>query len=87
MAQCVAIVVDSVTGSQVVTLDPSTPINSCSWVLFDSADYATLTGINQLFATYLQFDPELFGYLVGICLVLFISSFGVGKVLGAFRKV
>ena len=87
MAQCVQLVIDSVTGQQLVALDASTPLGSCAWVLFDSTDYTTLTGINQLFATYLQFDPELFGFLVGTCLVTFITMFGIGKVLGAFRKV
>jgi len=87
MASCVAIAVDSVTGAQYVTLDTITPLGSCSWVLFAQSDYTTFSGLGQLLATYLQFDPELFGYLVGSCLVTFITMFGVGKVLGAFRKV
>jgi len=83
MAQCVA-VVDNL-GVQLLAIDPATPIESCSYVLFNAADYTTLSGFNQLAADYFRFDPEMFSYLVGINIVLFITGYGIGKVLKYLR--
>jgi hypothetical protein len=79
MAQCVAVVQNL--GVQLLAIDPTTPIESCSYVLFNAADYTTLSGFNQLAFDYFRFDPELFAYIVGANLVLSITGYEIGKVL------
>ncbi len=85
MAQCVGVVVSN--GTQFLAVDTATPLDMCNLILFNQADYTTLSGFNQLAADYFRFDGVTFSYLLGIHLVLFVSSFGIGKVLNIMRKV
>ena len=85
MAQCAGLV--DLNGSQVLAIDTATPLDVCNLILFNQADYTTLSGFNQLAADYFRFDGVLFSYLLGSHLVLFVTAFGIGKVLNLMRKV
>lgn len=81
MAVCIAVQPDNA-----LHLDTVTPLSSCQYVLVESTEYTTLTGLNALFAEYFQFDAALFELILTAYLLSFISGHVLGRVVSGLRK-
>lgn len=81
MAACVSVGADNV-----LALSPSTPIDSCTYVLVESTEYATIHGLNTLFEQYFAFDPVLMSIIVVGSLTTFATGHTLGRMMQAWRK-
>lgn len=81
MAACVAVGIDNV-----LSLDTVTPVSECAFVLVQSSEYTTISGLNALFAEYFQFDNDLFTLIITAYLLSFISGHILGRVISGLRK-
>lgn len=83
MAACVA--VDPATNALI--LDTSTTIDSCMYLIIESTEYTTISGLNELFAQYFQFDEVLFSIVIVGSLTTFVTGHTLGRMMQAWRKV
>ncbi|MFZ4504418.1 MAG: hypothetical protein ACOYM1_10750 [Methylovulum sp.] len=81
MAACI-----TVTADNALYLDPISQIDTCAYVLVQSTEYTTISGLNALFAEYFAFDTSLFELIITAYLLSFISGHILGRIISGLRK-
>lgn len=60
---------------------------TCEYVLLTKNELSNLISSQTDWASYLEFDNELFELLIGASLVTFVSGHALGRIIKSFGKV